>query len=65
MDTIAWAGLLNTENSVLYFVFDYSGLQLIYSKANKTIKFWKLYNEVTPQSHPLNWISSLVASRKY
>ncbi|KAF2761997.1 WD40 repeat-like protein [Pseudovirgaria hyperparasitica] len=58
-DSIAQPGSLDAEAGIMSSTFDRTGLRLITGEADKSIKMWKLDDDATPESHPLDWKPTL------
>ncbi|KAF2842458.1 WD40 repeat-like protein [Patellaria atrata CBS 101060] len=62
-DSIAQPGSLDAEAGLMSSTFDKTGLRLICGEADKTIKVWKMDDEATPETHPLDWKPTLGRQR--
>lgn len=63
-ESVPQPGSLDAEKGVFTATFDKTGLRLITGEADKTIKIWKMDEEATEETHPLEWQPTL-GRRKY
>jgi len=55
LETTAQPGSLEAEQGIFASTYDRTGLRLITGEADKTIKVWKMDEEATEETHPLEW----------
>lgn len=58
-ESVAQPGSLDAERGVFCSTFDKTGLRLVTGEADKTIKVWKMDEEATEETAPLEWRPSL------
>jgi pleiotropic regulator 1 len=55
VETTAQPGSLDAEAGIMSSTFDRTGLRLLVGEADKTIKVWKMDDQATEETHPLDW----------
>ncbi|XP_074603568.1 transport and golgi organization 4 [Brevipalpus obovatus] len=58
-------GSLDSERGIYEMIFDKSGSRLITGEADKSIKIYKVDEDATEETHPVNWKPEIIKRRRY
>jgi pleiotropic regulator 1 len=53
-ETVAQPGSLDAENGIYAATFDVTGMRLLTGEADKTIKIWKMSENASEMTHPID-----------